>query len=187
PVAEAIRATRRAPFVVFGHSLGALLAFELTRRLRRIGSPLPQALLVSGRCAPQLRPNVPLISHLDRAQLVERAAQLFGGITQEVLENHELMELMAEALKADMRISEEYQYVEEEPLECPIAAFGGDRDPCVSQRELELWREQSRGGFMRDRFPGDHFYFREEQNELRLLGNIERISSRIFDKRDVCG
>ena len=187
PISEAIRSIAHSPYVIFGHSMGAILAFEVARQLRRISSTLPAALIVSGRCAPQLRPNVPLVSHLDEIRLVYRTAELFGGVPQEVLENQELIELMARVLKADMCIVEDYQYAVESPLECPIAVYGGDRDPWVSEAELDAWREQTQAGFVREQFPGDHFYFREEGNELRLLSNIREISSRIVAKCQVFG
>ena len=187
PVAQAIAAISESPFVIFGHSMGSILAFEVARQLRRMSRLTPAALIVSGRCAPQLRPKIPPVSHLDGAPLVYRASELFGGIPREVLEHQELIELMARVLKADMRIVEEYRYLPEEPLSCPIAAYGGDRDPWVSQSELDAWREQTRGGFIREQFPGDHFYLREEENELRLLGKIREIASRVVAKRDILG
>src|SRR5262249_9887544 len=153
----------------------------------RISSALPAALIVSGRCAPQLRPNIPRVSHLDGTRLVHRAAELFGGIPHEVLDNQELIELMARVLKADMTIVEDYKYVEEPPLDCPIAAFGGDQDPWARESELEAWREQTRSGFVREQLPGDHFYLREAGNELRLLNHVREICSGILTKREVWG
>lgn len=185
PVSEAIAAIHQTPFVLFGHSMGAILAFEAARQLRRISSALPAVLIVSGRCAPQLRPNIPLISHLDDARLVHRAAELFGGIPQEVLENQELIELMARVLKADMTLIEQYNYAAEPPLECPIVAYGGDRDPWASESEVEAWREQTQRAFMRELFPGGHFYLREEGNERQLLNHIREICSRIVAKREI--
>src|SRR5215475_13419703 len=180
PVSRAIAAIHRTPFIIFGHSMGAVLAFEVARQLRRISSSFPAALIVSGRCAPQLQPGIPRISHLDDAPLVSRAFELFGGIPPEVLENQELIELMAPVLKADLRLAEDYEYVAEPPLECPVAAYGGDRDPWASTHELDAWREQTRSGFVREQFPGHHFYLREPGNELRLLGHIREICGRIL-------
>jgi len=187
PVTQAMATAGRSPFVIFGHSMGAVLAFEVARQLRRVSTQFPAALIVSGRCAPQLQPHVPRVSHLEGSRLVHRAAELFGGIPQEVLDNQELIELMARVLKADMTIVEKYKYVSEPPLDCPIAAYGGDRDPWASKSELEAWREQTRSGFIRQQFPGDHFYLREARNELRLLKDIREICSRILAKREIFG
>src|SRR5690606_38041922 len=146
-----------APFTLFGHSMGALLAFELTRSLRRDGLPLPAALFVSGHRAPHLpdprRPLHPLpdgdfVAELRRLQ----------GTPPEVLEDRELLELFLPLLRADFTVAETYQYTPEPPLPVPILAWGGREDPEVSQPELAAWREHTSRTFRLRMLPGSHFF-----------------------------
>ena len=163
-----------APLVLFGHSMGAILAFEVARQLRRMGRG-PSALVVSGRCAPQLRTRSPRLAHLDGMELVDRLAGLYGGIPPEVLAEVSLADLMARVLKGDLTVIEGYEYFPDELLACPIVACGGTEDPWVTPDELGGWREQTRGGFVAERYPGDHFYFRRADSERRLLDGVARV------------
>jgi len=178
-VSEAIVSMLDIPFLLFGHSMGSILAFEVARQLRRICSCNPSALLVSGHCAPQLISRTPRLADLPDWDLVRQAIRLYGGIPAEVLNDFELVELMARALKADLRVIESYQYVAEEALHCPIAAYGGHADPWVTQTELNAWREQTKSAFMAQQYEGGHFYFRSVESERQLLRSLRRISERV--------
>lgn len=143
------------PFVFFGHSLGALLAFETTRELRRLGWPLPERLFVSAHPAPQL--DRKSVGPGDDAQILD-VMRGFGGTSDEVLDHEELLQLLIPVLRADLAVGEGYQYQPDEPLGCPISAFGGLADPVVSREELSAWREQTRSEFTLRLFAGDHFF-----------------------------
>ncbi len=171
-----------APFVLFGHSMGAILAFEVARRLRRIGGRSPAALIVSACCPPQLRNRAPRLGHLHGAELVRRSAELFGGIPPEMLVEKALVELMARVLEADLCVTEGYEYVAEEPLECPMAAYGGHADPWVTRGELVAWREHTRGGFVTEQYAGNHFYFRVADSERRLLEAVRQTCAAVVGR-----
>jgi medium-chain acyl-[acyl-carrier-protein] hydrolase len=145
------------PYAFFGHSMGALLSFELARHLRRRDLPGPVHLTVCGHRAPQLgNPHEAIHKmpdHQFRAKLRE-----FGGTPEAVLQNAELIELLSPVLRADFAICENYSYVTETPLECSITAFGGDDDPRVSRDELSEWRDQTTQSFSLRMFPGGHFF-----------------------------
>jgi surfactin synthase thioesterase subunit len=145
------------PFAFFGHSMGALIAFELARHLRRSRQPGPAYLAVSGFPAPQIPDHDPPIHQLPDAQFIHALARLNGTPT-EVLEHAELMQLMLPALRADFALCEEYRYVAEAPLTCPIAAFGGLQDHEAPCERLEPWREQTSADFALRMLPGDHFF-----------------------------
>ena len=145
------------PFAFFGHSLGSLISFELTRRLRRQKDPGPLHLFVSGSRAPQIPDPDSPIHQLPDAEFIE-ALRRFNGTPKAVLDNPELMELFLPLLRSDIRLYETYIYDHEDPLDCPISAYGGLEDEEVSREELAAWRDQTRSRFSMQIFPGDHFF-----------------------------
>ena len=153
------------PFAFFGHSLGALLAFELTRELRRQNYPLPVHLFVSAKNAPQLLDLQPPIHLLPDSQFIEKIKRL-NGTRDEVWQDTKLMQQFLPALRADFAILETYFYENEPPLDCPITAFGGLEDFQVSQAELAAWDKQTKAKFNLQMFPGDHFFLHSAQQEL---------------------
>lgn len=145
------------PFALFGHSNGGLMAFELIRRLRRAGGPMPKLLIASGRPAPQLPLDDAPIHALPRGEFIA-ALRRFKGTPDEILQNAEIMELLEPLLRADFALGETYRYDPEPPLDLPITAFGGHRDDEVTPGQVEAWREQTAAGFRMQMFPGDHFF-----------------------------
>jgi medium-chain acyl-[acyl-carrier-protein] hydrolase len=156
------------PFAFFGHSMGAMLAFELTRSLRRRGAPLPVHLFVSGRGAPQIPSTRPPLHQLPDDKFLE-AIRRFGGLPEVVLENPELVAMVLPALRADFQLVDEWTYRPEAPLNLPLSAFGGDADRAVPHDELAAWAEQTTGPWEVDHFVGGHFYLQSHQAELVAL------------------
>jgi medium-chain acyl-[acyl-carrier-protein] hydrolase len=150
------------PFAFFGHSMGALISFELIRELRRRGGPTPAHLFVSGRRAPQITKDEPPTYGLPEADFLENVRR-FNGTPQEVLEHPELMRLLLPLLRADFAVCQTYVYRPEPPLVCPISAFGGLQDRDVPREYLEAWREQTAAAFSVRMLPGDHFFLRTFQ------------------------
>jgi medium-chain acyl-[acyl-carrier-protein] hydrolase len=145
------------PYVFFGHSMGALVAFELVRTLRAADEAPPVHLIVSAHRAPHLPDRHYAVHDLPDAEIVAKLRRL-GGTPDVVLENAELMEMMLPALRADLAVCETYAYSEDEPLSCPITAFGGTKDREVSSVELAEWHRHTRGAFEQRMFPGGHFF-----------------------------
>ena len=167
----AVRPLLDRPFAFFGHSMGAIIAFELARLLRGEGGAAPAHLFVSGRRAPQIPDADPPTYNLPDAEFIEEVRRL-NGTPPEVLEHPELMGLMLPLLRADFQVVDTYRYADGPPLGCPISAFGGLQDFDVTREQLEAWREQTTSGFVRRMFDGDHFFL--HRAEPVLLATIAR-------------
>jgi acyl transferase domain-containing protein/surfactin synthase thioesterase subunit len=153
------------PFAFFGHSVGALVSFELVRELRRQGCPSPSHLFVSALRAPQLLDmNLP-IHRLPEPQFIE-ALQRLKGTPEGILQNAELMKLLSPTIRADLAIAENYIYSAQDPLPCAITAFGGQEDSIVGLEELADWKAQTSSSFRLQMFPGDHFFLHQDRADL---------------------
>lgn len=152
------------PFAFFGHSLGALMAFELTRKLRDAGQ-MPQQLFVSGYGAPHLPVKLPPMHHLDDAQFAQ-ALQKLDTVPTAVLENEELFELLLPALRTDFSVFEQYEFVEEMPINCPLTMIGGINDPLVTLESLAAWAAHTTLQGEVHLLEGDHFYLQEQQTAV---------------------
>jgi medium-chain acyl-[acyl-carrier-protein] hydrolase len=145
------------PFAFFGHSMGAVVAFELARELRRRRRPLPAMLIASGARAPQFRRHhVPPPPPSGEA-FVEELRRL-EGIPAEVLRDPALMRAILPALASDTALYRNYIYAEDAPLPIPLRAYGGAEDPNVRREHLDGWAEQTTASFAVRVFPGGHFY-----------------------------
>ncbi len=169
-LSEALAPHLDRPFALFGHSVGALIGFELARRLRRRDGRLPVHLFVSGCPAPQVRDTGPPIHGLPEPEFLDRLRR-FNGTPPEVFQHRELMELVVPVLRADFALRETYELVAESPLECPISAFGGSDDRDVPLPQVEAWREHTRSTFHLHTLPGGHFFLHTAQALL-----LERVS-----------
>jgi medium-chain acyl-[acyl-carrier-protein] hydrolase len=161
PLVEAlfvnVVAPMEPPYAFFGHSMGALVAFELARKMRREGLPAPAYLFVSAHRAPQL-PNPDPTKHLlPDDELVAHLRDL-EGTPPEVLAHPELLDMVLPTLRADLTLLNTYDYVAEPPLTTPILALGGIGDKIVGRPQLAAWREVTAGAFAVQQFPGGHFY-----------------------------
>jgi surfactin synthase thioesterase subunit len=164
------------PFALFGHSMGALLAFELARHLRRQGRPGPRCLIVSAHRAPHLPDQQDRIHDKPTSEFLEELRQL-NGTSAGVLGDRELVELLLPVLRADFKAAETYRYAEEPPLRCPIVAYGGTRDGMIPEAQIAAWRAHTDGGFAQRMFDGDHFYIQTRREELiaQLVLDLQRV------------
>jgi medium-chain acyl-[acyl-carrier-protein] hydrolase len=159
------------PFAFFGHSLGALVSFELAHKLRETPGTGPVHLFVSGRRAPQVADTDPIIYNLPEPEFIEELRKL-NGTPDEALKDPELMELMIPLLRADFEICESYTYASKPPLECPLTAFGGLQDKGVTREQVEMWRDHTVRSFSVRMMRGDHFFL--HSYESILLGALFR-------------
>lgn len=160
PMVEAIAAALEkrpdAPTVVFGHSLGSILAFELVRKLEERGRP-PLALVASGRRAPSVRPPVG-----DSDWSTERIIgeiRVLGGIDPSLLDDPDVQELFLPALRADHRLAESYRPEPGARVGCALEVLTGGQDPRVTREEADAWRDHTTGPFALHVLEGGHFFF----------------------------
>ncbi|WP_447039995.1 thioesterase II family protein [Streptomyces sp. DSM 118878] len=147
------------PTALFGHSMGALLAFETARRMEAAGQP-PVALIVSGRMAPSL-PRMAAgkkrVRDMTDDELVADMRKL-SGTAEELFASPELLSLFLPPMRADYQIVDEYVYRGGEPLRCPLVVLTGDSDPRVTVEGARAWESETRGGFSCHVLAGGHFF-----------------------------
>ncbi|PRY21330.1 thioesterase II family protein [Pseudosporangium ferrugineum] len=151
------------PLVLFGHSMGATLAFEVACRLREHGI-VPRHLVVSGRRAPSRRRDE-WVHTLDDAGIIAEMAAL-SGTDRAILGNPDLLRMILPALRGDYRAIETYRFPGGAPLSCPITALTGDADPRVTPDEVEAWKEHTSDAFDLRVFPGGHFFLTHHQEQI---------------------
>lgn len=166
--AEAIAPHIVGEFALFGHSMGAFVAFEVARSLRRIGL-LACGLWAAAAPAPHLPLRLPPLHHLPEVEMIERLEARYGELPAEVKASREMMSAITPVIRADLRAVETYRYEPEIPLDCPIHVLGGAEDTTVSMAELAAWRAQTRGAFSCRILPGGHFFIENARREVLSL------------------
>lgn len=158
---DALGSHLRPPFAFFGHSLGALIAYELARRL----GPGLERLYVAAHRAPQLPARDRARHTLGDDELVGELRRL-NGTPQEILDDGELRELMLPRLRADFAVAETYEHVPGPPLDVPVVVLGGTRDRLVRPAELQAWARLTSAGCRVRMVPGDHFFLHTARRAL---------------------
>lgn len=168
-LAQAIADSSEGPehFAFFGHSMGALLAFETARALQKRGLS-PRALLVSARTAPVAHGWRERLSDLPDAAFLE-VVRSMNGLPREVLDNPEWLALFLPIIRADFALCENYRYRPGLPLACPIQVMAGRDDASVPLALLDGWAGETLAGCQSRLFAGGHFYLFEHETELLEL------------------
>lgn len=169
-LARELAPTLQAPYALFGHSLGALLACEIAHALRELGCPEPVALFASGTAAPTMRADYDrgFAEPKTDAELIDQLRTL-NGTSEEVLANEELMALTLPVLRADFLLCGRYQPRLRSALNCPVHVLGGTADKATTE-QLIGWSRETSGSFSVDMLAGGHFFIHEhEARVLRLI------------------
>lgn len=165
-LAPEIIANIRRPYALFGHSTGALCAFELARKIRALGGPAPVHLFVAGRRAPQLPMSRTDIGQFSMLEL-KAYLQDLGGTPDEVLAKDDLLRNIQPLLAADFSINEGYAYQPEPALDVPITAFAATHDAGANPHLMIPWHRQSSSGFRMHTLRGGHFALFDHAEEVR--------------------
>jgi surfactin synthase thioesterase subunit len=164
------KATLKAPYALFGHSLGALLACEMAHALRSLGCPEPVALFAWGTAAPTMRADYDrgFADPKTDAELIEQLRTL-NGTSEEVLANEELMSLTLPVLRADFLLCGRFEPQQRPLLKCPVHVLGGKADRATTE-QLIGWSKETHGSFSVDMLAGGHFFIHEhEAKVLRVI------------------
>jgi medium-chain acyl-[acyl-carrier-protein] hydrolase len=162
-LAEALEPYLGRPYILYGYSWGALIAFELARELRRQKAPLPISLYTLAQPAPHLPQTRNPLHQLPDDKFVAELTRRYNGMSPVILNDRELMQLILPTLRADVTALETYVYQDEGPLDCPIRAFGGRLDETATENQLRAWQRHTNSSFELEIFPGDHFFIRDNQ------------------------
>lgn len=160
PLFSALLPLTGKPFALFGHSVGAVIAYELARRFTSSYVPAPLCLFVSGRRAPRLPARRQPFFGLPDHEFLATVSRM-NGMRSELLEYPEVLQLFLPSLRADFEINDTYAFLPGPRLSCPVFAFVGDRDGEVYPTEMSDWAEVTSNQFMLRVFPGDHFYHKD--------------------------
>jgi surfactin synthase thioesterase subunit len=161
--------TRDRPLHLFGHSMGAMIAFEVALRHE------PGHLLVSGRRAPQIVRD-DRVHEKDDAGLIAEVRKL-AGTNARVFDDEELVRMVLPAIRADYRAAETYRYRPGPALRCPLTALTGDADPKASVAEVERWSERTGGPFALRVFTGGHFFLSDNRSAVAAVVSGESPSA----------
>ncbi len=158
------------PFGFFGHSMGALLGFEVARMLRRRRGPIPEILFLSAGRAPQFT-STEKIHGLPEGEFLQAVAR-YGGIPPALLGVPDLLAVFLPILRADFEILAHYIHQVEPPISSRVVAMGGVHDQEVNEAHLMGWREHTLGAFALEMYPGDHFFIQGFQQPV--VGSIAK-------------
>ena len=165
PAVEAMRSYLDVPCALFGHSLGAALAYEVAVALSAVSLPAPVHLFVSGRGGPSRGPETTHTFSLPEEDFI-RHVKAYGGMPDAVLSNAELRAVFLPLLRDDIRLIDTYIPTGDCVLACPITAFAGSADPCVGPDALEAWSQSTDAAFRVKLVAGGHFYLRDHGTVL---------------------
>ncbi len=166
----AFKALADRPFILFGHSMGALIAYELANRLREWALD-PEHLIVSACRAPERPRREQALHALPDRQLVT-ALRDYGGTPPVVLDHQEIVEMLLPMIRADFRLHETYRFVPCTPLNCPVTAIAGQYDRLVVEEEKVGWGNHTFGVFALNVISGNHFFITDCADTV--LGLVQR-------------
>jgi len=171
-LAEQIAPRLGERYVFFGHSMGALISFELLREIQHRQLPPPVLYFPAGLRAPQIPDHDPPIHHLPDHEFLSNLLEHHDDRLTVMTDNDGLRSILLPCMRADVELCETYRYKQGQPLSCPIFALGGMADPEVTEDDLRSWKEQTTATFRYFLYPGGHFFI--DTAAARVLQLVSR-------------
>ncbi len=163
-------------YVIFGHSMGSVLAYELAYKIKSLQHLPPLHLFFSGRHAPQIKKDKKNLHVLPDNEFMREVIEL-GGTPKELLENRELLEIFLPILRADFQIVETYNYIEKnEKLDCDITILWGKQEEETTISDISLWRGHTNKSCRIHLLNGGHFFINEFMQDVVSIINSEILS-----------
>ena len=168
-----------APFALFGHSMGAALAYEVARQLREDPARQPRLLIVSGAQSPHANARRKRLHDLPEPRLLDELRR-WNGTPERVLRDPELLEIVLPIIRADLEVLETYNVADDYLLRCDVLALAGTHDPSVSPIAMSHWRDYTRGAFDLHVVAGDHFFVNTNARAVQAIvaAALEKVSDR---------
>ncbi len=153
------------PFAFYGHSLGALISFELARQLRRQYNLSPVHLFAAASFATQLINPLQTMGERNDSEWIRELPRLIDA-PKSLLENADFVQTLLPTIKADSQIVSTYTFYSEAPLDCPISAFAGIQDHLVKLDDISPWQQHTCSIFKQRMFPGNHLFCNSDRSLL---------------------
>ena len=171
-LADGLRAALDRPYALLGYSLGATVAYELARELRRRGHAPPTRVCVVARHAPRFREREP-IARLPDDAFVRALQERYNAIPPQLLAERELLDIFLPILRADFTLLERYQHEPGAPLSTPITGWYGTRDATLSRDRVAAWAEHTTAGFELVERDAGHFFHQDPQLIGDVIGRLQ--------------
>jgi surfactin synthase thioesterase subunit len=162
-------------FILLGHSMGSLVAFELCHKIHNLNLPLPKHIFIMSYSPPHYKKNYNNIHLLPNITFKKEIFKL-GGTPREIIENEDLFSILEPVLRGDLKIISNYQYIEKGKLSCDLTAIWGENDTLLASQMRE-WADYTTKTFNMFTLQGGHFFVNEQVNQI-----IEIIESSILVK-----
>jgi medium-chain acyl-[acyl-carrier-protein] hydrolase len=171
-ISEEISNYADRPYTIFGHSMGALLTYEVAAQLELAGQPHPFRIFLSGALPPFLARNRRRVSDLPKALFLDHLREL-QGTPDAILNNQDLMQLFLPVLRSDFRLCEGYEIPEPHLLQVPVTALSGEQDRETPEADMLLWKRATTSTFESRRYPGDHFFFTDPKVMWSVFDSLQ--------------
>ncbi len=158
------------PFIVFGHSLGALIAYEFSKFMIERYSKHPLSLVVSAALPPHLIEHRELHGNLSGKEFIQRLEK-YGSINDYILNNADLLNIFLPIIKNDLKILDNYTFKKNEPLACNLIALAGEDDQSLNLEDIKSWKDYTSQKFQILTYPGNHFFIKNNEDEIISLLN----------------